>query len=284
MTQVVEREEQGTGELPRVTAGPDVVSGGGYVANDGTSIVLARGWARFPLRVPLVRPGDDLAALAATTVRRFFDEAPAGPAVALADAGGWHLFVSEKVLAVSQGRVHRVDEVAAGWWARHLQRFVSRTPYGIGLGHPATMELAIREAGLPRILLAAAAGALGRAVGRRGDFYRVAGPAVRAIDGPTPYSAWPANVSATLAPLDPAGAARAISAAVRAALPAAAADRFAGTVVIDANDLGRNVLGHDTRSPEAELVAAFADNPLGQGRELTPFAVVAPWSGSQLRF
>ena len=282
MTQVVEHEEQGTGELPRVTAGPDVVSGGAYVANDGKSIVLARGWARFPLRVALVRPGDDLAALAAATVGRFFAETSTGPAVD--DAAPWHLYVSEKVLAVSQGRVYRVDEVRAGRWARHLQRFVSRTPHGIGLGHPATMELAIREAGLPRILLAAAAGALGKVVGRSGDFYRVAGPAVRAIDGPTPYSAYPANVSAKLAPLDPAGAAATISATVRAALPADAARRFAGTVVIDANDLGRNVLGHDTRSPEADLVAAFADNPLGQGRELTPFAVVLPWTGSQLRF
>ena len=60
------------------------------------------------------------------------------------------------------------------------------------------------------------------------------------------------------------------------------AQRFAGTVVIDANDLGRNVLGHDTTAPEADLVAAFADNPLGQGRQLTPFAVVVPWAGSQL--
>ena len=51
---------------------------------------------------------------------------------------------------------------------------------------------------------------------------------------------------------------------------------FGGTVVIDANDLGRNILGHDTGLDEATLATAFADNPLGQAREQTPFAVVLP--------
>src|SRR5206468_2007489 len=55
---------------------------------------------------------------------------------------------------------------------------------------------------------------------------------------------------------------------------AAVAERFAGTVVIDANDIGRNILGHDTAASDTDLAAAFADNPLGQGRQQTPLAVV----------
>jgi asparagine synthase (glutamine-hydrolysing) len=141
------------------------------------------------------------------------------------------------------------------------------------------MQLAIDEVGLPRILLASAAGVAGKALGQRGLFYRVAGSAVRAIDGPTEYSAYPANVSAKLAPADPCGAARRISAALRDALrdalPEPVVARFGGTVVIDANDLGRNVLGHDTDVAVPVLENAFADNPLGQAREQTPFAVVA---------
>jgi asparagine synthase (glutamine-hydrolysing) len=137
------------------------------------------------------------------------------------------------------------------------------------------MQLAIDEAGLPRILLASATGLAGKALGQRGVFYRVAGSAVRAIDGPTEYSAYPANVSAKLAPADPYGEARRISAALREALPAPVAARFGGTVVIDANDLGRNILGHDTDLSDPVLENAFADNPLGQAREQTPFAVVA---------
>jgi asparagine synthase (glutamine-hydrolysing) len=68
--------------------------------------------------------------------------------------------------------------------------------------------------------------------------------------------------------------ARQISARLRAVLPAERAATFGGTVVIDANDLGCNILGHDTGQRPAELVSAFADNPLGQAREQTPFAVV----------
>ncbi len=49
---------------------------------------------------------------------------------------------------------------------------------------------------------------------------------------------------------------------------------FRGTVVIDANDLGRNVLGHDTNQHAALLEAIFADNPLGQAGEQTPLCVV----------
>jgi asparagine synthase (glutamine-hydrolysing) len=248
-----------------------------YVPNPDKELVTADGrWARFPLRVDLVSPGDDVAALAARRTADFFAELEAAPAAAasLARDGRWYLYVGEKVVAVAQGRCYFTWDVRPGRWARMLSRFVLRTPYGIGLGHPVTMHLAIQEAGLPRILLAATLGAAGKAVGRRGVFYRIAGPAVRAIDGPTEYSAYPANVSAKLAPADPAGVARQISAMIRGGLPGAFAARFGGTVIIDANDIGRNVLGHDTDLSEDDLEAAFADNPLGQGREQTPFAVV----------
>ena len=266
------------GEHPQAPAKPD------HQPNPEKTLVLAGGgWARFPLRVDLVAPGDDLPAVAGARTAAFFAGVPDLPTAVrpVAEAGRWYLFVSEKVVAVAQGRVYLTTDVHSGVWARMLSRFVTRTPYGIGLGHPATMQLAIREVGLPRILLAAAAGAAGKAVGRRGVFYRVAGPAARAIDGPTEYSAYPANVSAKLAPADPTGVARQISAAVRAALAphgSSAAATFGGTVIIDANDLGQDILGQDTDRPDAELVAAFADNPLGQAREQTPFAVVvAQW-------
>jgi asparagine synthase (glutamine-hydrolysing) len=39
------------------------------------------------------------------------------------------------------------------------------------------------------------------------------------------------------------------------------------------------LLGHDTELTEAELGAAVADNPLGQGRQQTPFAVVVRCGG-----
>ena len=248
-----------------------------WVPNPDKELLTAdRRWARYPLRTDLVTAGDDVPWLVAVRAARFFtdvSDAPP-PVAAAADSSRWYLFCSEKMVAVAQGRSFFTWEIRPSWWARRLSRFVTRTPYGIGLGDPTTMQLAIGEVGLPRILAAAAVSAAGKALGRRGLFYRVAGTRVAAIDGPTQYSAYPANVSAKLAPADPAGVARQVSAAVRATVPADVAARYGGAVVIDANDLGCTVLGHDTDRSEAELVTAFADNPLGQGREQTPLAVV----------
>ena len=61
--------------------------------------------------------------------------------------------ISEKAVAVSQGRSFPASEVRAGALARTLCRFVRKGPGGIGLGIPATMQLAIDEAGARRILL-----------------------------------------------------------------------------------------------------------------------------------
>jgi asparagine synthase (glutamine-hydrolysing) len=245
--------------------------------NPDKQLVTADGaWARFPLRVDLVREGDDLPALAARRVAGFFSGLPGAPpeAAALVRAERWYLFLSEKVVAVAQGRSFYTWLIRPSWWARRLSRYVVRTPHGIGLGDPTTMQLAIDEVGLPRILGAAAVSLAGKAVGRRGLFYRVAGPRVAAIDGPTQYSAYPANISAKLAPHDPEGVARCVSEAVRAAVEPELAVRYGGTVVIDSNDLGRVVLGHDTGADPGALAEAFVDNPIGQGREQTPLAVV----------
>jgi hypothetical protein len=53
---------------------------------------------------------------------------------------------------------------------------VTRPGYGIGLGTPQTMQLAIDEVGAPRILFAAAASAVTKPFGIHGVFYRLAGP------------------------------------------------------------------------------------------------------------
>jgi asparagine synthase (glutamine-hydrolysing) len=263
----------------RVTAGvhPQAPPKPDWTPNPDKELITAdRRWARYPLRVDLVARGDDVPALAAARAAGFFANLAGAPPVAAAPARDhrWYLFCSEKVVAVAQGRCYFAWEIEPSWWARRLSRFVLRTPWGIGLGDPTTMQLAIQEVGLPRILVASAVSAAGKAVGRRGLFYLVTGQRVAAIDGPTQYSAYPANVSAKLAPADPAGVARQVSAAVRATVPTGVATRYGGAVIIDANDLGRTVLGHDTDLPAGDLALAFADNPLGQGREQTPFAVV----------
>jgi asparagine synthase (glutamine-hydrolysing) len=244
--------------------------------NDGKSLVLeveGTHWARVPIQTELFGRGDPVAAKVAGYVKDTVALASESPDFAGAFDSSWYVVVSEKIVAISQGRSYFTWEINPGPSARILSRLVQRTPHGIGLGSPWTMQLAINEAGLPRILMAAAASAAGKAIGRRGWFYTVAGHRVNAIDGPTPYSAFPSNVSAKLPPKDPDQVAAAISQAVRAEVPEELARTFAGSVVIDSNDLGRDVLGLDADRRPSFFCELFRDNPFGQGRQQTPIAV-----------
>jgi hypothetical protein len=216
-------------------------------------------YARRPVRTHLVTAEDD----AAEVARRY--AAPLGPAVAL-------VAVSERMVAITQGRSHRMIDIRPGRLARFLVRFVTRPGYGIGLGTAETMQLAIDEVGAPRILLAAAVSGLTKPLGVHGLFYRIAGPQAAAIDGPTSYTIPPYNESATLGPRDPNGAARRLAAALDKPV-----------AVIDANDAGVNVLGASPGLDRRLVRRLFADNPLGQSREQTPIAVVerVDWPADQ---
>jgi hypothetical protein len=162
-----------------------------------------------------------------------------------------------------------MDEIRVTPLARLLSRFVSRVPIGIGLGRPQTMQLALEEAGAPRILLAAACAAVTRPFGVRGVFYRVAGSRVSAIDGPTAYTLPPYNTHASKAPSDPDGVAERMS---RILSEKAGVD--IAVAVVDTNDLAADVLG---ASPEVDRTAVsrvLADNPMGQTGEQTPFCIL----------
>ena len=207
-------------------------------------------YARRPVRTHLVTVADD----AADVALRY--AGPLGADVAL-------VAVSERMVAITQGRSHRMVDIRPGRLARFLVRFVTRPGYGIGLGTAETMQLAIDEVGAPRILLAAAVSGITKPFGVHGLFYRIAGPQAAAIDGPTSYTIPPYNEAATLGPKDPDGAARRLAAAI---------DR--PVAVIDANDAGCNVLGASPGVDRQLVRRLFADNPLGQAREQTPIAIV----------
>lgn len=248
---------------------------GEYEPNKNKQLDLAVSdttYRRYPIRTDLVSAETNLDDFVTNYVKNFIANLPSDHASEL--KGKWHLFISEKIVAITQGRSYFVWDIKVSWWARTLSRFVRRTPYGIGLGSPWTMELAIREVGLPRILFASIGGAIGKVFGKRGVFYNLVGSDIRAIDGPTEYSVYPANVSAKLAPKDPDDVAARLTAAIKQVVPAEYAERYAGTVVIDANDIGRNVLGTDMAGDRTKYEEVFGDNPLGQTNEQTPLAIV----------
>jgi hypothetical protein len=227
-------------------------------ANAGKALVVSvdgASFSRIPIRTRVVMPGDDLD----DVIREY-----AADAVQPGDL----LFVTEKIVAITQGRSFLVEDIQPRRLARFLSRYVSRTPHGIGLGMPETMEMALRECGTVRILFAAGVSAVTKAFGRKGDFYRIAGDKARAIDGPTSGTIPPYNKAVVLGPERP----REVAEHVRALLGG-----VADVAVVDINDLGGNILGSTLdRAGERRLVAILRDNPLGQGHESTPLGVVRP--------
>ncbi len=226
--------------------------------NDGKVLSVttdAGTFKRIPIRTRVVMPGDDLDA---------FVTEYAGGVVQPGDT----LFVTEKIVAITQGRSFTLDEIHPRPLARLLSRYVVKTPYGIGLGMPETMEMALRECGTPRILFAAAVSAVTKMFGRRGDFYRIAGDRARAIDGPTDGTIPPYDRAVVLGPTEP----DAVAARLKELLgnPAAVA-------VVDINDIGGNILGSTLdKAGEQQLVRILSDNPLGQGRQSTPMGIIRP--------
>jgi hypothetical protein len=101
-------------------------------------------------------------------------------------------------------------------------------------------------------------------------FYRVAGPAVRAIDGPTHGTIPPYDGHAKMGPADPEGVARDLAAAL------SAEGARVGVAVIDANDIGVNVLGTSPAVAPEVVASLLRDNPLGQGTQQTPVALLRP--------
>lgn len=218
-----------------------------------TRTVEGTSYARIPIRTRVVMPGDDLDA---------FILEYAKDAVQPGDL----LFVTEKIVAITQGRSYKLDSITPRKLALFLSKYVTRTPYGIGLGMPETMEMALRECGTPRILFAAAVSAVTKAFGRKGDFYRIAGDKARAIDGPTKGTIPPYNQAVVLGPERPREVAARLKSLLGGDLQVA---------VVDINDLGGNILGSTMdKDGEKRLVAILKDNPLGQGHESTPLGIV----------
>ncbi|WP_109212208.1 MULTISPECIES: coenzyme F420-0:L-glutamate ligase [Microbacterium] len=225
-------------------------------ANAGKALTVqveGSSFARIPIRTRVVMPGDDL--------DQFIRENAADVV-----RDGDLLFVTEKIVAITQGRSYLVDDIKPRKLAFFLSKYVTRTPYGIGLGMPETMEMALRECGTIRILFAAAVSAVTKLFGRKGDFYRIAGDKARAIDGPTSGTIPPYNKAVVLGPERP----REVATHLKALL-----GNVPEVAVVDINDLGGNILGSTLdKSEEKRLVAILKDNPLGQGHQSTPLGIV----------
>ncbi len=242
-------------------------------------------FVRYPVKTPTINVGDDLISLIKDELKGNVQN-------------GDIVLIAESVISISEKRAYKFDEIKYGFWAKFMSRFVNRTPAGIGLGTPQTMQLAINESGFFRIFFAAAISALSRPsiwlnsfriffnnifgenekkivnskVLKKSDpskkgkqdlglFYKIAGEKARGIDGPTANTLPPFNEYATLIPSDPGAFARKAEDAL---------DNEVTVIVVDANDLEVNVLG--ARDVDEDYLGRMLcdDNPMGQNSESTP--------------
>lgn len=205
---------------------------------------------RYPIKTHLIKPDDNLLKL----IKKY-----ALPYLEKYDL----LFISEKIIAVMQGRSYRISEIKPTKLAFFLSKFVYKNPSGIGLAMPETMQLAIEETGILRILLASFCAVITKSLKVKGVFYLAAGSGARAIDGPVPYAIPPYNEYASKGPKNPQKIAENIEKEIGFK-----------TAIIDANDLGINILGCSKGVKKKMLIKALKDNPLGQSDESTPLGIL----------
>lgn len=230
-----------------------------FKPNSGKSLAIDVGgttYLRLPVKTHIIKQNEDLLVLLQKYV---------GPHLLPDDL----VFVSEKVLAVTQGRIKNLNEIRPSGLARFLARKV-RTNYGTkdfkGFGHgtPMAMQLFIEEAGVLRVLFAAAVSAVTRPLGIKGLFYLICGKRAKSIDCPMSFTILEYAHYAKLAPLDPEGFAEKAKVKLGHEI-----------ILLDANYQGAFSLAKTSgKITEKFIGSLFRDNPLGQSDEMTPFCIV----------
>jgi len=230
-----------------------------FKPNPGKNLEINLGnevYFRLPVKTGMITEKDNLFELLEKHVKPFL-------------MSGDMIFVSEKVVALMQGRIIPIVDVKPSWLARLLARKVKNnygTPEFKGFGHgtPMAMQLLIEQAGYPRALLAATVSAVTRPFGIKGAFYTIVGKLAKSVDSPMSFTIQPYNRYAKLAPLDPDGVARKIK------------EKFGHeAAIVAANYRGVFSLGKSDRKISEKFIRdILRDNPLGQSDEFTPFCII----------
>ena len=214
-----------------------------------------RKYDRFAIQTHFVQVGESQTELVEKYVRPLYQE-------------GDMLSFGAKVMCMCVKSVKTRDQVKPGFWANLLWRFAGINTTGVGAHEPYKMQMIIDICGLPRVLLAAALSAVTKLFGMHGVFWRVCGHGVAGIDGFYPRSSFQLyHELALINPDNPNELCEELY--QQTGIP---------VVLMDANDLQRDQLGKNKDFPltDAQIQDAMADNPSGQGDELTPLILIRP--------
>lgn len=174
------------------------------------------------------------------------------------------IVISESPLAITEGRAVPEENIKVGLTAAILWRFVGKVNYGIGLRSPTSMQCAVEEVGRLRIIFAAFVSALGKLVGRKGDFYRVAGKQAALIDAAHTSPVPPYDKCVIKGPKEADKTAQLVK-----------DETGYETAVMDINDIGGSwVVGKSSGIDVRFLEEVMKNNPQGQGDQMTPLCIV----------
>lgn len=202
---------------------------------------------RLPIRTHIITENDDIVEV----VQKY---------TGMIASPGDIVAVAESVVAISQGRAILPDSVKPGMIARILCHFPGKEG---SLAAPPSIQVAMEEVGTARFLLGVTAAGLGRLVGRRGDFYRVAGRKLAQIDD-FAGTMWPFDRHIVLGPKD-------TQKVVERIKQATGVD----AVITDVNDIGKVDILAATDGVDCEaLVSYLKDNPHGNDDQQTPIVVL----------
>ena len=175
------------------------------------------------------------------------------------------IVLCEKIVSIMQNRIVYKKDVKLSFWAKFLSKFAMKTPYGFSVGNPYKMQVAINLAGLPRILFASFLSGLGKLLGVRGIFYKIAGHQISRIDGFYGKAFSQYIEMGILGSKDSDSVCQELK------------DKFGFSFVIaDINDLGGNIIGKssDLKGREEEILQTLKSNPAGQSNQQTPIIIL----------
>ena len=169
--------------------------------------------------------------------------------------------VAESVVAITQGRIVRPEELKISRVAQLCCRFI---PDQGSLASPHGMQSLMDVEGKWRVAFALFAGFLGKLVGQNGLFYKWGGEQTALIDDVTGTMP-PFDKHIVYGPKDPQDVVKRLK------------DRLGsfGAVIADVNDLKRSRIVGVTDGVDGDKVAKLLlDNPFGNASQKTPIVVI----------
>ena len=169
--------------------------------------------------------------------------------------------VAESVVAITQGRIVRPEDLKISRVAQFCCRFIP--DYG-SLASPHGMQSLMNVEGKWRVAAALFAGFLGKIVGKSGLFYKWGGEQTALIDDVTGTMP-PFDKHIVYGPRDPED------------VVARLKERLGcfGAVIADVNDLKRSRIVGVTDGTKGDLVAKLLiDNPFGNASQKTPICII----------